>query len=395
MERCGEYIYGAMKSSLLRLFAFAQLISAVLLSPGQVAALHQFKYERYTAESGALYRSSGFQTNHDAHVTSLFIDSTGRLWVGTVTGVAICTSNQWQSRTFKIKGLPPRWRAAFSLMQISGCGPDHFAEGPPGTVWLAGSFGVWRFRDNRYEEIDSNSLGYILSMAVESTGRVWIVTKESIHTFDGTNWSTVLRPYFAKSVHRELPGLHSIAFETNGTVWIGGTVYGELDGPWEHEGPTWVIDQERKRRDEGPPMAPLFEYDGKRWRAFGSPHGLSVKSATPMVDAEGKIIVMTPRGHYFSDGEKWRWVGRKAVHFSGKQWTLREFKTGLWRVVPQLLFRVGERSVDVQPSDHRTGEILDLQSKELGVLRIAEDPQRNCLWLGTRRGLYRIWSESQ
>lgn len=385
-----------MKSSLFPLVAIAQLISSVQLSFGQTATQHQFKYERYTAESGALYRSSGPQPTHDAHVTSLFVDSTGRLWVGTVIGVAVCSSNQWQSRTFKLKGLPPRWQAAVNLLQISEWGPRYIAEGPPGTVWLAGRGGVWRFRDNRYEEIDWGSAApMILNIAVDNTGRVWIVTKESVHTFDGENWSTMLRPYFANSVHRELPGLHSIAIGTNGTVWIGGTVYGELTGPWEHEGPSWLIDQERKSRDEGPPMAPLFQYDGKRWRAFGPPQGFRVKSASPMVDAEGKIILRTPDGHYYADGEKRRRIGKTVDHFSDKQWSLRERRRGLLRGYSQLLFRDGDRSVEVLPRDHRTGEVLNLQSEQLALIRIAEDRYRNCLWLGTTHGLYRIWAESQ
>jgi len=176
-----------------------------------------------------------------------------------------------------VKELSPVARAALSLLQISHCGPDRIAEGPAGTVWFGGLGGVWRFRDGRYKDIRPGSLGHSLNLAADHSGSLWIVQKERVQKYDGNTWSTVLCPYIGKPKSSEARGLYGIAIGTNGNVWIGGTVYGEPKEPWEHDYPFWVVDQERRKRNQGPPMAPLFEFNGKGWRAFGPPHGLSVK----------------------------------------------------------------------------------------------------------------------
>ena len=232
-------------------------------------------------------------------------------------------------------------------------------------------------------------------MAVDRTGSLWVVTRESVHKYDGKTWTQVLCPYVAKSVHRELPELYGIAIETNGNVWIGGTVYGEPKEPWEHEGLIWVVDQERRKRNGGPPMAPVFEFDGKRWRAFGPPHGLNVKWTIPELDSRGRIALKSPKKRYYiREGDTWKSVTEADV-IAGKRWVLREGKGGLSRRGSELLFRDGEHLVEVQPTNAQTGEVLDLESEQFVSLEMAEDPTRGCVWLGTFHGLYRIWREEE
>jgi len=279
-------------------------------------------------------------------------------------------------------------RAVVRLLGGStSCGPWHIAEGPHGTIWLGGDGGVWRVRNGRYEEISSSpEMAGMFAMEVDNRGKLWVVQKTGVYTFDGQTWTLMLCPYIGKPVSREALGLHSIAIETNGVVWIGGTVYGHPTAPWEHEGDVWVVDQESRKRSKGPPMAPLFEFDGKRWRAFGQPHGLNVGSATPELNARGQLRVWVSRTEqYVRDGENWKSVEAPDVPV-GKRWFLRHRGRRT-----ELVFRDGEHLVEVRPGDYQTAEVLDLGTEQLNSLKIVEDRIKDCVWLGTWHGLYRIW----
>jgi ligand-binding sensor domain-containing protein len=234
----------------------------------------------------------------------------------------------------------------------------------------------------------------MLAMAVDRIGGLWVVKKSRVYRFDGQAWTTVLCPYIGKPKSHEAPGLHGIAIQTNGNVWIGGTVYGELRKPWEHEDSIWIVDQEQQNWKDGPPMAPLFKFDGNGWRAFGPSHGLNIKWSIPELDEQGRITIKTSKGYYTRQGETWKSV-KEADVIADKRWVLRERKRGLLKGYSQLLFRDGERFVEVRPTGHKTGEVSDVGSEQLASLHLVEDRERGCVWLGTLHGLYRIWRAEQ
>jgi len=378
----------------LALIGLALMAGSVCFSATQSPAppVYRFEYESHTTQSGALYRSSGFATNNDDNVDAVLVGSGGRVWVGTVAGLAVYDGRRWDSRTFPVVGVSPTVRKALGLLQMSHSGPNHIVEGPPGTVWLAGTCGIWRYRDGRYEAITSDSVGRILGVAVGREGELWVLSKEKVQTYGDGTWRTRLCPYIGRPKSIEAPGLVGIGIGTNGNVWIGGTVYGEPAQPWEHEGPVWVVDQGREQRNGGPPMAPVFEFDGKAWRAFGAPHGLDVKWAVPELDEQSRMTVRTPRGRFIREGDSWKAL-KGVGGFAGKRWVLQGRKRGLIKRGAELLYRDGERLLEVRPADARTGAVLDLGAESLPLLVIAEDPTRECVWLGTSHGLYRIWRE--
>jgi hypothetical protein len=138
-------------------------------------------------------------------------------------------------------------------------------------------------------------------------------------------------------------------------------------------------------------MAPLYEFDGSRWRAFGPPHGLKVKYALPELDGRGRITVDTPKGYLAPKGKTWEHIEEMDA-LSGKRWISRKLPRNYsWGT--GLLFRDGEQLVEVQPIAAQTGVVWDMRSEKFFLWAIAEDPSRDCVWLGTRRGLYRIWRE--
>jgi hypothetical protein len=286
------------------------------------------------------------------------------------------------------------------------CGPSHIEEGPKGTVWLGGNFGVWRFRGGTYEEVSSKIAG-MNSMAADRDGNLWVVDRFRVFRYDGKSWSMVLCPYVGRPASSEATGFGGVVIETNGIVWIGATAYRGMEAPLEHESLIWIVDQDHKARAGGPPMAPLFEFDGSRWRAFGSQDGLDAFYtgregsaargtprgwAAPHLNHAGELTVATPNGHYRRDGESWKPVAVPDLSAS-RRWILR--KHGRSGDYGELLYGDGDRLVKVQATSDRTGEVLELKSDSFASLQVAEDPARNCIWLGTWHGLYRIWVEER
>jgi hypothetical protein len=390
-----------MKRFCLALINLLLALTVTGQAAGQDANVPQnrFKYELHTAQSGALQGAARGNTHANDLVHTVFVDSRGRVFVGTENGLAVYDGNQWTKRTFTIKGLSSSERGLLNLFAISECGPKKIVEGPPGTIWLGGSgCGVWRLRDDLFDEIGPSSLSSYLGMAVDHGGSLWVVTRDRVQKYDGRAWSEVLSPYIVGTAHRELPQLYGVVIGTNGSVWIGGTVYGDAKPPWEHTGAVWVVDQEQRKRADGPPMAGLYEFDGNGWRAFGPPHGLGIEprdTVIPELDGQGRVIVKTRNRHYIRDGENWIREDDLDV-YSGKRWVLRSLGTSKPPgYFAELLFRENGRLIPVRPTDHRTAEVLELASEPLRVLRMAEDQNRGCIWLGTMHGLYRIWPEKE
>lgn len=353
------------------------------------AALH-FKFERFDTENGTLYSSPGGKDSYDNFVTGLLVDSSNRLWAGSVNGLSVYDGKQWTNSTF-----PPAQRS-FLVSLLMGhnktWGPQYLTEGPPGTVWFAGRSALTRYRDGQYEQIDpgttSRGIG-ILGIAADHNGGLWVVTHENVQKYDGKTWTTVLNPIWGK-VNNEVYTLAGVKIGTNGHIWIGGSEHGKMTEPFEHEGAVWVVDRENKKRNGGPPMAPLYEFDGRKWKAYGKPQGLNVDWAKPELDGNGQVVARSversSEKFFVQSGTTWNLTG-DAEALAGKRWILRTIRR------TELLFRDGQQMVEVRPTDARTGEVLDISLEQSGLVCIVEDPARGCVWLGTTHGLYKIWPE--
>jgi hypothetical protein len=267
-----------------------------------------FKFNRYTAENEALYRSHDSSGSYDDDVKALLLDSTGRLWVGTVTGLSMYDGNEWAKRTFRRE--LPAGPLGF-LGRRSSFGPWQIAEGHSGTIWFGGGCALTCFREGRYENVNTGPTLtglQILGMVADRTGCLWVVTHENVQKYDGATCTVVLSPYPGK-VRREQGSLSGAAIGKNGDVWFGGNAYGKMTEPFEHDGAIWVVDRENKKRNLGPPMVPLYQFDGSKWKAYGKPQGLNSYFAVPEMDGLGGIVARTPAGYFVQRGESWVLAG--------------------------------------------------------------------------------------
>ncbi len=150
---------------------------------------YHFKYERYDTAGGAL---------HDDHVLSVFVSSNEWLWVGSMSGLAVYDDKQWTNTTFRLAASTAT-RAVIRLLGGStSCGPWHIVEGPPGTIWLGGYFGVSRFHGVQCEETFPEVKG-MLAMAVNTNGILWVVNRDSVRTYNGRSWTRGAVP-----LHRQI-----------------------------------------------------------------------------------------------------------------------------------------------------------------------------------------------
>ncbi len=50
-------------------------------------------------------------------------------------------------------------------------------------------------------------------------------------------------------------------------------------------------------------MAPLYEFDGKGWKAYGRPQGLNVDFVVPELDGHGRVVARAYDGYFIQKGD--------------------------------------------------------------------------------------------
>lgn len=343
-----------------------------------------FRYERYDARLGGMYNYGKNNPDQDDAVMAIFVDSLSRVWVGTAEGLVMYDGQNWSQKIFRAKQMP----ATISKLRGSDAvGPRRIAEGPGTTIWLAGTYGIWCHRDGVYREISSIHTSTI-ALATDVKNTLWVVERTRVLKYDGTNWMTVLSPNTGRGISYKSTLLLGVAIATNGCVWIGSTAHQSNLGAGMYKGPAWLPSAPKDEATDGPPMAPLFEWNGTHWRAFGEPHGITSSWILPHLAPDGRLVARGETACYIREGERWKTVGETEV-FAGKQWLLKS--SGSSR--KELLYWHENHFVPVRPFNDRTGGILEVSALGGASVRIAEDAKRNCVWLGCLRGLYRIWFE--
>src|SRR5690606_8990576 len=157
-----------------------------------------------------VYDQDGFYS-----VTTLAIDSQGRVWLSDDDKPVIILENDVKSMEYSIAdGLPER-----NINTL-------FRDGD--TMWIGGS-GLARFRNGQIELLfDKDDIsGSVLAIERDPQGNLVIATSGSIFSLDENDIPTVLlKGEIGSNIFGSSTSISSMAFDSRGTIYVG--TYGGL-----------------------------------------------------------------------------------------------------------------------------------------------------------------------
>lgn len=180
----------------------------------QYSAMDQMG-NRWIASVYGLWRRShaSWEKVSDEMFSSLYIDRSNNLWLGTDDGVARYNNNQWTYYTIDNSDFYSKCTAV--------------TEDKNGTLWAVTANELLTFDGNTWTELDTqyppNLFGdgsyRAKAMIADSTGLLWFIPeyKQKVFTFDGTTWTE----YNAENAPLAGEYCATILADRTGNVWIG------------------------------------------------------------------------------------------------------------------------------------------------------------------------------
>ena len=189
----------------------------------------------WLATSGGLEEYDGYDWRHHGvgqglpsdFVRSVLVTRRGELWVGTDRGAGI-----YDGKTFRLLG---------TETNLAGASVRRIVEDSEGTIWFCSDpwpssarvGGLTSLRDGQWRAFtakDGLPSDYVVNYFRDSANRQWVVTKDGIAKWSGSNWVTSLTPgagreNFSSGCIAEVPG-RPLMFSS------GTDVYLLLDNVW-------------------------------------------------------------------------------------------------------------------------------------------------------------------
>ena len=191
-------------------------------------------------------------------VEDVAVCADGTSWLATTAGLVSTDGTTWQ--TYEM----PEYASIAAV-----------ACDPRAGVWIAAYEGVHQFDGQTFTSHPATSLGtgtfvdLVKDIAVAPDGHVWVVTANSVATFDGTRWR-----FFEKGRGFKVQySFDKIAIDARGRVWVTASSVG------------------------------LLMYDGKKWTIVARP-ALSTGRALA-IDTKGRVWVGTYGGVAVYNGRSW------------------------------------------------------------------------------------------
>ena len=195
----------------------------------------------------------------DMEMTSVTVDPTGTVWVGTVTGIGYLSLTDSLFRMLNDGGnLASRWVTDILVRSDLS---QWF--GTRGGISVKKS-SVW----TSYTTVLGPSSS-ITSLALDSQNRVWAGSTEGIAMYDGVSWTQ-----YGAAV---LPSTYvNVVYADQGKLWVGTASIATV-------------------------------YDGSRWQAYGVADGLPATGVFDFVrDQSGTLWTAAGTGVYSLDGDTWK-----------------------------------------------------------------------------------------
>ncbi len=178
---------------------------------GGVSVFDGENWENYTTINSGLI---------DDHVNSIAIDSSDRVWIGTNKGVSVFDGKNWRGYKSQNSGLVDNYVLAIAIDTS-----DRIWFGTKGVSVFDGE--TWKIYTTKNSGILADS---VHTIKIDSYNRVWIGTErmgwgthtefktaDGVSVFDGENWET----YTTKNSDLVDDRQISIAFDSSDRVWIG------------------------------------------------------------------------------------------------------------------------------------------------------------------------------
>ena len=197
-------------------------------------------------------------------INDVFPDSKGNVWFGVESkGIIRFDGTSWETY--------------FPITMLNKY-PQTMAIESSGKKWIVTSLGVYTISSGGYHTYTSDNgliSDTVRCISIGPSGAVWFGTTSGISVFDGNNWKS-----WIKSNGLVNNGISDIAFAPDGAVWFA------TDGG-------------------------VSRFDGTSWESFTVDNGLIAdKSAGITVDKAGWVWVCHPsvdQGVSCYDGVQWKW----------------------------------------------------------------------------------------
>ncbi|OGU65400.1 MAG: hypothetical protein A2440_13545 [Stygiobacter sp. RIFOXYC2_FULL_38_25] len=190
---------------------------------GSLDGLSKFDGKRWTTYTKS---NSALRANV---INTLLVDKQNRIWIGTTRGIYVIING--------------------TLIDYSLNLPDQtvvgITESIDGTIWTAIAGGVCKLSNSKWELLKISNSGlhdnFPTCIASDDNNRVWIGSRSfGIAILDGSKWSYI--PTSSMNVKDISPGVASICFSKEGTIWIStnspsgdvGKVYFFKNNSWSH-----------------------------------------------------------------------------------------------------------------------------------------------------------------
>jgi len=257
-----------------------------------VSCLDASGWASYTSENSDLPSS---------YITDLALCPDGSMVVAHSAGISTFDGQNWTS-----------YAEGWGLSM-----PDHVACGSQGDLWVGHFQGVHSFNGTTWTEYpsalfasgaDANDLVEDLTIAPD--GKVWVVTANSLASFDGNAWN----------IYQQGQGWDSqrffgqVAADAAGQIWAA-----DSDGLLRYDGSAWtplkndqfITPSALAIDSAGQPwvgtiVSGVFHYDNNRWTDFTQEESLSSDSVRALaLDSANRAWVGTSYGLSVFDGSGW------------------------------------------------------------------------------------------
>jgi DNA-binding CsgD family transcriptional regulator/sugar lactone lactonase YvrE len=275
---------------------------------------------RFLAQEGV---TNFTQANSDGIVLSdkvrtLTIDYRG-LWVG-----YFANGSQTGGVGFHDK---QNWTSCALPDAVGAINVNALLTDPQGHLWVATEqSGIFVQRDTDWEHFttaDGLPSDEIYGLTLDAAGAVWASTWKGIAKYDGVRWSV---PYSAENRTLFSDHTHTVAFTTDGYIWVGHISEGVSycctpAGEWVHYtaesdtiGGNNIRDILVRPESTGDQSIWVATQDGgvsryyqEQWTTYRETDGLpSLMTNDLAIDRYGRVWVATAEGVGYFDGQRWQ-----------------------------------------------------------------------------------------